>query len=100
MTNSSKPSVSYAVADSLAMPVFPYIMVFMLTGIVALRTHRGDEACFAGVVSSALLYLIYVYWLGVQLLGLVALAGVLGLLTALATWEMQFRNKKPKEQHE
>jgi len=84
-------------ADSLAMPIFPYIFVFVLTGIVAFQTKRGDLASFSGTISSALLYLIYSYWIKMQVIGLVALAGVMALLTALAVWEMQFRNKKHED---
>ena len=93
MSNSTKPGIGNSMADSLAMPAFPYILVFMLTGIVAFSTRRGDLACFAGTISSALLYLIYSTYLSTQVLGLVVLAGVLGLLTAFAVWEMQFRKK-------
>ncbi len=82
--------------DSLAMPAFPYILVFVLTGIVAFSTRRGDLACLSGTVTSAMLYMVYATYLSAQVPGLVVLAGVLGLLTALAVWEMQFRVKKPK----
>ena len=40
MSNSTKPGIGTAMTDSLAMPAFPYILVFVLTGIVAFSTRR------------------------------------------------------------
>ena len=84
---------------SFAMPMFPYILVFVLTGIVAFKSKRGDLACFAGVVSALLLYVVYDIFFSIQAGGLIALAGVLALLTLLASLEMQLGDRPPKSGH-
>jgi uncharacterized membrane protein YdjX (TVP38/TMEM64 family) len=96
LNESATPGISNVSSQSISMPVFPYILVFVIAGIVAMKTRRGDYAGFAGTIASSLLYMVYNYWLNLSILGLAALAGVLALLTLLAVWEMQIRDKKQK----
>ena len=92
-TNSTNNTAVGVVAPSLSMPIFPYLLVFALAGIVAMATRRGDYACLAGTISSAMLYMVYANYLHQQIVGLIALVGVLALLTYLATMEMHFKQK-------
>ena len=83
------------------MPIFPYVFVFVLTGIVAFATNRrGDITCFSGAVSSALIYMVYNTYFNIQLTGILVLFGVLVLLTGLAVWERQLRGGGKSKSHE